>query len=130
MSNRAADPSPFLYVDSVSQTKVDVLGTVGVSGYRPFIVNRALSYHPDAVLFADEMNTRPGASLDMQYYYYLHSLRPRRRFAKWHKDARIEEENMIMRAYGYNRARARETLSVLTHEQLEWARRATRGMDE
>jgi Bacteriophage clamp loader A subunit len=118
-------PSPFAYVDSVSHEKVDVLGTdeYPVSGYEPFMVNRALSFHADAILVADEMNVRPWGDRDMQYYFYLHALRSRfRRGSKWHKPEKVEDENLIMRTYQYNRTRARELLRVLKPEQLAWAR--------
>ena len=53
--------------------------------YEPFLVNRALSYYPDCILSANEMNIQPFLEKKMQYDYLLHTIRPRKRFSKWVK---------------------------------------------
>ena len=49
-----------------------------VKDYPPYIINRCLSGHIDAVMFANEMNKNHHLPKDMQYSFYLNSLRKRK----------------------------------------------------
>ena len=51
--------------------------------YPSYIVNRCLSGHIDAILFANEMNMRPNLSKKLQYDFFLNSLRKRKRYSPW-----------------------------------------------
>ena len=53
--------------------------------YPAYMVNRGLSYFVDTVMFANELNSRPGVSPKMQYDFLYHSVRKKRRFSKWFK---------------------------------------------
>ena len=53
--------------------------------YEPFMINRAFSLSEDTVLAASQMNERPYLDKDVHAAYYVHALRPRRRFEKWPK---------------------------------------------
>jgi hypothetical protein len=115
--------NPFVYVDSVSYSKKNLMrGTanddLAEKGYKPFLTNRSLSYHQDSILYANEMNMRAAAESKWQYEYLLNSLRKRKRYSKWKKqdpDATVE---MIMEYFSYGRAKAEQALRVLTDEQL------------
>jgi len=115
--------NPFVYVDSVSYSKKNLMrGTandeLAEKGYKPFLTNRSLSYHQDSILFANEMNIRPTAENKWQYEYLLNTLRKRKRYSKWKKqdpDAAVE---MIMEYFGYGRSKAEDALRVLTDDQL------------
>lgn len=111
--------NPFDFVNSVSHTKEDLISNndeIAEEFYVPFLVNRALSYFPDTIMYANEMN-RHELSKKLQYYYLLNSIRPVKRFAKW---AKVEEEHLedIKQYYGYSTEKARQALSVLTTEQI------------
>ena len=54
-------------IPSILQTKKNVLENP--KDYNAFVVNRALSFHYDAALQANEMNKLPGLPADMQYHY-------------------------------------------------------------
>ena len=57
---------------SILQTKKSVFrDELDFKEYKPFIVNRGLSYHMDCVLYVNEMNLHPGIDVDMQYSYLL-----------------------------------------------------------
>jgi hypothetical protein len=115
--------NPFIYVDSISYSKKNLMrdtanDDLAERGYKPFLTNRSLSYHQDAILYANEMNMRPAAEHKLQYEYLLNSLRKRKRYSKWKKqdpDATVE---MIMEYFGYGRSKAEDALRVLTDEQL------------
>jgi hypothetical protein len=115
---------PFIYADSVSSTKKNLMrGTanddLAEKEYNPYLINKAMSYYHDSILFANEMNMRPHLDNKPQYEYLLNSLRKRKRYsnAKWKKvpDASVE---MVMEYYGYGRSKAEQALRVLTDEQL------------
>ena len=112
---------PFEFVTAISETKKDLMrnGSARESDYVPFLVNRALSYHADAVLYANDMNCMPTMPKVMQHDYLMESLRPRRRFSKWYKPDSSLAEEVVSAEYGYSRARAREALAVLRDDQIK-----------
>ena len=115
--------NPFVYVDSVSYTKKNLMrGTandeLAERGYKPFLANRALSYHQDAILYANELNRRPQLDNKLQYEFLLNSLRKRKRYAKWQKKVDDVSLELIMEYFGYGRAEALQAMKVLTDEQL------------
>ena len=115
--------NPFVYADSVSYTKKNLMrGTandeLAEKGYKPYLTNRSLSYFQDSILYANEMNLRPHLEYKPQYEYLLNSLRKRKRYAKWKKQSPDAAVEMIMEYFGYGRAKAEQVLQVLTDEQL------------
>ena len=58
-------------IPSILQTKKNVLENP--KDYNGFVVNRALSFHYDCVLQANQMNVMPGLNSDMQYAYLLNT---------------------------------------------------------
>ncbi len=115
--------NPFIYVDSISYTKKNLMrGTandeLAEKGYNPYLTNRSLSYHQDSILYANEMNARSIAEFKWQYEYLLNSLRKRKRYSKWEKEVPDATVEMIMEYFGYGRAKAEQALRVLTDEQL------------
>lgn len=87
-------------------------------GYNSFIVNRAFSYFPDTIIQANEVNMRSDMDNRMKYDYLYYGVRPRKRFAKWHKKEDNETLSIIMEYYKYNRNKALECMKILTIEQI------------
>jgi hypothetical protein len=121
----------FDFLNSVNENKRDLLkeDPANVSEYVPFMVNRGLSYFPDTVMFANEMNQHASIPKEWQYAFYLNGVSKRRRFSKWSKrDATPEDVSLVMRAYQYSSEKAISALKLLTIEQLEEMRAAeTKG---
>lgn len=87
--------------------------------YPPFMVNRGLSYFIDTIMLANEMNTRFDMSKKMQYDFLYHSVRKKKRFSKWFKKAKDNEDiELIKEAYGFNRQRAEEVYDLIDIEEL------------
>jgi hypothetical protein len=121
--------NPFIYTDSINHTKQNLMrGTandeLAEHGYKPYITNRALSYHQDAILYANEMNLRSQLGNKQQYEFLLNILRKRKRYAKWKKPVSDAAVEMIMEYFGYGRAKAEQTMRVLTDDQLTMIERA------
>lgn len=113
---------------SIMQTKTDVLvDGVSEKAYAPFMVNKALSYHADCVLHANEMNANYMLDNKMQYQYLLHSVRSKKRpFNKWVKKEKESDLEAVKLYFGYSARAARQVLSVLSEGQLKFIREQTR----
>lgn len=107
-------------IPSILQTKKSVIkDEIDLKDYKPFMVNRALSYHMDCVLHANEMNMHGLVDADMQYQYLLNTIRPiKRKFAPWQKANVDKDIECIKLYYGYSDNKAKEVLSILTDEQI------------
>lgn len=86
--------------------------------YNSYFTNKSLSYHPDAIMYVSEMNVAHHIDNQLQVDYYINTLRPRKRFAKWAKPVKSEDLAAVCEYYGINHARALEVLTVLTPDQL------------
>ena len=113
--------NPFDFVNSINQTKKDLLadGEVSESEYVPFVINKALSYFPETILHANEMN-RTGIDNKLQYHYLLNSIRPGKRFAKWVKRDNVEDVEVVKQFYGYSTDKALQALNILSIENLHY----------
>ena len=113
------------WLNSINFTKEDL--TVDdpdvVKGYTPYIVNRCLSGHLDTILYANEMNLHNHLDKDMQYQFFLNSLRKRKRFSPWLRKDKVENLNIIKRYYGYSNEKALQALRLLTTKQLDYIKK-------
>ena len=109
------------WLNSINFNKEDL--TEHAKDYPPYIVNRCLSGHLDCIMFANEMNRYPNLDKDMQYQFYLNSLRKRKRFSPWLRKDKVENLNIIKRYYGYSNEKALQALRLLTNEQLDYIKK-------
>ena len=64
--------NPFDYVNSINITKKDIMhDDIAEKGYAGFMVNRALSYFIDTVLYANEMNVNHHIDGRLQYHFLI-----------------------------------------------------------
>lgn len=112
--------SPFDYVKTINEKTPKIDDT---SEYNPFLTNRAFSYFPDTVLYANEMNLFSHLDKDMQYDYLYNKIRQKKRFSKWYKPERDENISFIMTNYKYSLQKARQVVLALTEEQMEELKR-------
>jgi hypothetical protein len=123
----------FDYVNSITHNKKDIMRAsanieAAEKEYVPYVVNRTLSYYEDCVLYANEVNMRPNLENLLQYDFYINSLRPRKRFAKWAKPKKDSDVKNVMEYYGYGRSKAEEAVRSLNSDQLkEIAKSLERG---
>ena len=114
-------------VPSILQTKKNVFeDDPDLKDYNPFIINRALSFHPDCIPYVEEMNRLHFLDKDMQYQYLINTIRPmKRKFAPWQK-AQVEKDIECVKEYfGYSNKKAREAMRILTNEQIDEIKRKT-----
>lgn len=108
------------FIPDITQHKKNLLRLhpEAVKDLSPFIINTAMSMHIDTVLYANEMNTRHWASPQMLYDYYIHTIRPAKRYG-WAKKSKTENLDLIMEYYGYSEKKALDALSLLTESDIE-----------
>lgn len=117
--------SPFDFVNAITHNKKRLMtGTendeLAESSYVPFVVNKSLSYFPDTVLHANEMNRYAGVDNKLQFSYLLNSIRPAKRFAKWVKREDNESVELVKQFYGYSTEKAVQVVSLLTSDNLHY----------
>jgi len=104
-------------IPSILQTKKEVLDNE--KDYNPYVINRALSYHIDCILYANQMNMNPSIPSILQYQYFLNSIRPmKRKFQPWQKQEAIKNLECVKEYFGYSNEKAKEALRILTDEQI------------
>ena len=91
-----------------------------IKDYPPYIINRCLSGHLDCVMFANEMNKHHHLDKDMQYSFYLNSLRKKKRFSPWLRKDKVTDLESIKKYYGYSNEKASQALKILTKEQINF----------
>lgn len=114
-------------IPSILQTKKCVINDeIDQKDYVPFVVNRALSYHLDCVLYANEMNMYNGLDKDMQYQYLLNSVRSmKRKFQPWQKSSTINDLDCVKEYFGFSNNKAKDALRILSEDQLSEIREKT-----
>jgi len=88
--------------------------------YSPYIINRCLSGHIDCIMFANEMNLNHHLDKDMQYLFYLNTLRKKKRFSPWLRKDKITDLECIKQYYGYSNEKASQALKILNKQQLDF----------
>ena len=79
--------TPFDFLNAINLTKKDLIAEdpQAEKEYLPYLINRGLSYFPDTILYANEMNQRWEAPNEWQFSFFLNTISRKKRFSKWHK---------------------------------------------
>ena len=91
---------------------------IAEKAYSPYMVNRQLSYFPDTVLAANEMNRNHHIDNRLQFDFFINIIRKRKRFSKWFKPEQISDLETVKEYYGYSNEKARQVLTLLSTEQI------------
>ena len=106
------------WLNSININKEDL--TEHTKDYPPYIINRCLSGHLDCVMFANEMNKNSHLDKDMQYSFYLNSLRKKKRFSPWLRKDKVTDLQCVKEYYGYSNEKASQALKILSKQQLDY----------
>ena len=111
--------NPFKFTDAINYTKEDIMiDDITEKAYNPFLINRSLSYFPDTVLAANEMNRNHHIDNRLQFDFFINIIRKRKRFSKWFKPEQISDLEIVKEYYGYSNEKARQVLTLLSTEQM------------
>ena len=110
------------FLTAINHTKESLFDTedeMVQKDYVPYIINRCLSYFPDTILHANEMNKFNHLEKRLQFDYLKHAIRKRKRYSKWLKDETSKDLDLIKRSFNYSNRKAKEALSILSEEDIE-----------
>lgn len=118
--------TPFDFINSITYNKEDLfVDPQAEKDYVPFIVNRGLSYFPDTLFYANEVNQYSTASKKWQYDFLRLSIAKKKRFSKWaKKESLTTDVALVQEWYKYSEEKAIEALTILTDQQLKAIRDA------
>ena len=88
--------------------------------YAPYIINRCLSGNLDCIMFVNEMNKYSFLDKDMQYSFYLNTLRKKKRFSPWLRMDKVTDLQCVKQYYGYSNEKASQALKILSQQQLDY----------
>ena len=71
-------------------------------------------------MFANEMNLQSHLAKDLQYQFYLNSIRKKKRFSPWLRKDKIKNLDVVKSYYGYSNEKAIQALKILSKEQLDY----------
>jgi hypothetical protein len=113
--------SPFDYVNDILYGKKNLMVDEATEkDYKPFLINRSLSYHKDCILFANEMNQRHFLDKKLQNSFLINTVRSRKRpFAKWVKSEKSDDLQCVKSYFGYSDLKAKDALRLLSEEQIQ-----------
>ena len=109
------------WLNSINFNKEDL--TEHSKEYPPYIINRCLSGHLDCIMFANEMNLHHHLDKDMQYSFYLNTLRKKKRFSPWLRKDKVQDLECVKQYYGYSNEKASQALKILTNEQITYIKK-------
>ena len=116
--------NPFEYANAINYTKKDIMiDDIAEKSYNPFMINRQLSYFPDAVLAANEMNRNHHLDNRLQFDFFINIIRKRKRFSKWFKPEQMSDLDVVKKYYGYSNEKAHQVLTLLTTDQINELKR-------
>lgn len=111
------------YLNAINHTKVamhklDDDYEFVLKKYVPFIINKGVSYFPDSIIQANNMNFFCGIDKRMHFDYLQHSIRKRKRFSKWMKKTAPSDLQAVKDYFGYSNSKAYEALDILTKDDI------------
>jgi len=108
------------WLNSINQTKQNLIDEDPSleREYPSYIINRCFSGHVDSIMFSNEMNRYHFLSKKMQYDFFINILRKKKRFSPWIRKDTIKDLDYVKRYYGYSNEKAKQSLRILTKEQL------------
>ena len=108
------------YLNSLNYSKEYLMGDDPgwEKNYSPYVINKCMSHHMDTIMYANEMNQYSALDKKLQYDFYIHIVRSRKRFSPWGKKQKMNDLEVVKQYYGYSNEKARQALSILTPDQI------------
>jgi hypothetical protein len=113
------------WLNSINQTKNNLIDEDPSlkKKYPAFIINRCMSGHIDTILYANEMNLSSHIDNDMQYDFYINTIRKRKRFSPWIRKDKVKDLECIKSYYGYSNEKALQALKILSKDQINFIKK-------
>ena len=112
--------NPFEYCNAINYTKKNIMiDDIAEKAYSSYMINRQLSYFPDTVLAANEMNKNHHLDNRLQFDFFINTIRKKKRFSKWMKAKEEDNIKVVKEYYGYSNEKARQALTILNDDNIE-----------
>ena len=112
--------NPFEYSNAINYTKKNIMiDDITEKAYSSYMINRQLSYFPDTVLAANEMNRNHFLDKDMQFQFLLNSIRTKKRYSPFLRANKLKEIEYVKEYYGYSNDKAKSALDILTKDEIK-----------
>jgi Bacteriophage clamp loader A subunit len=125
--------TPFDFINAISHNKQNLMDLENAeSQYKSYVINKGLSFYPDTVIQANEMNSRPHLDRKMQFNFLINIIRSKKRYSKWLKPEKFDDLEVVQEYYGYSKEKARQVLPLFSNEQIDYLKRRIKkgGLDE
>ncbi|NBV27492.1 DNA polymerase [bacterium] len=106
------------WLNSINFTKENL--SEDIKSYAPYIINRCLSGHIDCIMYVNEININHHLDKDLQYSFYLNTLRKRKRFSPWLRKDKVTDLECVKQYYGYSNEKASQALKILSKAQIDF----------
>lgn len=109
------------WLNSINFSKENLIeDSSSIKDYSPYVINRCLSGEIDCVLFANEMNLNHHLDKDMQYSFFLNTIRKRKRYSPWLRKDKVTDLDCIKQYYNYSNEKASQALKILSKAQIDF----------
>ena len=110
------------WLNSINMTKKNLIDEDSSieKEYPPYIINRCLSGHIDTIMLVNELNMYSSLPKKLQYDFLINIVRKKKRFSPWIRQDKIKELDYVKRYYGYSNEKAKQSLKILTKEQINF----------
>lgn len=98
--------------------KGNLLNAETNKAYNQYMINKALSNTIDTLFYAAEVNLNKMSNAE-HYKYLIHAIPKKNRWAKWVKEDKDSNTDLIIEFYKCSRIKAKEILKMLKPEQIE-----------
>lgn len=117
----ASPITPFDFIKAIHSKKVGNLNNPNIVNkyYVPFIANKSLSFDISTILYAQELNKHPTIDKDLQFTYYLNTIRKGMTRKPWIKQNKNQLLTCICKEYNVSLEKAIDMERILTPEQKE-----------
>jgi len=110
----------FDFINDISHNKNDILTEDNETNFNPYMINRFLSMNISTILYSNEMNMNSHLPKNMQYDYYIHSLKKQKRYFKYIKHKKQDVIDLIKEYYGYSEQLAKQVLPLLDESEIDY----------
>ena len=108
------------YLNSINLKQGDLSDNDrAMAKYPAYVINKCLMHHMDTLMLANIMNGAQHLDNDLQYSFYLYSVRKSKRFSPWDKKSKDSDLDIVKKYYGYNTEKAQQAMRSLTKEQID-----------
>ena len=110
------------YLNAINYTKEDLVKSddkMWAKKYPAFIINKIMSAFPDTLMLANEMNRHHHLDNDIQFQFYINSVRKKKRFSPFIKASKLNNIDLVKEFYGFSNDKAKDALKILSKEQIK-----------